>query len=342
MTHEAFFIVGCPRSGTTLLQRFLETHPDIAIPQETHFLDLSHKYLLQRNVNPEKVDRAELERVFLESRRFAALRVPIQNVLDELAKIPNPTWHSIWSATLNAYCKTRKKNRFGEKTPHHILYLEEIFKIFPHSKVIILIRDPRAVVASLLKTDFAPKTTNGCSMQWLTLNASGLYYTNRFPDRILYVGYENLVTSPKESLQDICLFLNIPFDNTMLNFHTQPAPDLDLCVEPWKEGVTRGLYTDSIDRWRGDLGVGEIRSIESRCGAMMRLWGYQPISNQGRTGIVSFIWICYFFLLKSLRLLLAKDRLSIQFFKSQSLGFFHVLTNRNKTPHEIFRQHHHQ
>jgi hypothetical protein len=143
MDHEPIFIVGCPRSGTTLLQCMLEAHPEIAIPQETSFLNLSRFHLLQRKRDPEKISHKEFEQMFLQSRHFARLNIPIQHVQDELASIPDPKWHSVWIATLRAYQKKRGKKYIGEKTPHHILHIEEIFRIFPQSKVLLLIRENR-------------------------------------------------------------------------------------------------------------------------------------------------------------------------------------------------------
>jgi hypothetical protein len=342
MDHEPIFIVGCPRSGTTLLQCMLEAHPEIAIPQETSFLNLSRFHLLQRKRDPEKISHKEFEQMFLQSRHFARLNIPIQHVQDELASIPDPKWHSVWIATLRAYQKKRGKKYIGEKTPHHILHIEEIFRIFPQSKVLLLIRDPRAVVASLLKTDFSPKSTADCSMQWLTLNASGLHYSQIYPQNIFPIKYENLVSCPKDTLLAICHFLQIPFNNSMLDYHLQPHLDLNFSVEPWKIGVTHTLYSDSILRWQQELKATDIQSIETRCGTLMRLWGYPLISSGVRTHILSLLWICALFVWKRLRQFFVKDRLNIQFFKSQSLGFLHALACSTGLPHKNSGQWHQQ
>src|SRR5437870_3802606 len=135
------FIVGCMRSGTSLISHVLDSHSRITIFYESYL----YNYF-----------RSEL-RYYGDLNKTSNLRWLIANVRQAIAAQgvtpPAPdeiegtlaarTFPDIFEAVLHLYALGRGKNRAGDKTPDHHLYLREILLDFPRSPIVFVMRDPR-------------------------------------------------------------------------------------------------------------------------------------------------------------------------------------------------------
>ncbi len=200
---EPIFIVGMPRSGTTLVRMILNSHSKIAIAPETHFFLLfwSKRFRygnLRRDDNFQR-----LWNDLTKCKYFRDLRLNnVQNIYNELFA-GERSYKAIFEKLLKQYAKQNNKIRWGEKTPGHIKYLHTILSFYPYAKIIHVIRDPRDVALSLKKVPWNAgdvfinsKFWNQCinTPKKLGLTNSNLY---------IEVKYEDLVINPKDILEII-------------------------------------------------------------------------------------------------------------------------------------------
>lgn len=219
------FVVGCPRSGTTLLQSLLGAHPAIATFTETKFFFYGvPQYeprrqafaMVSRQLNP------WLSEYFTEH-----LKRP--ELLQNWPKIPLMSLYvKKLSRILDDLTKEQGKNIWLEKTPEHLYHIETIEKYVPRVRFIHIVRNGADVVASLYEaTHKYPKPWKGaldldrCIERWLEaipLSSQHLHKQNH-----TLVRYEELVENPRSKLLQICEFLGLEFDDNMLDNYRKVA-----------------------------------------------------------------------------------------------------------------------
>lgn len=236
---ERFFLVGCPRSGTTLLQSLLTAHPQITSFPESHFF---------RHLIPDRNSKRYW--LAIASRqakpRFEAFLKEIdrENMSSYLPQFAIFQYQYIQAffRILDTITKHQKKTIWIEKTPGHVNYIDYIEKQTRGVKFIHIIRNGADVVASLYEvTHKYPQVWHGawdinkCIDRWVEDVQISLSYQNK-PNHIL-IKYEELVHNPPLILSGICDFINIDFDQTMLDNYGISTKTVVLENEPWKTSV---------------------------------------------------------------------------------------------------------
>jgi hypothetical protein len=248
------FIVGHERSGTTLMAATLDRHSRIAVPPETHFFnDLCPAELADSTGEP-----PVMVNYCFRSFRIRDLQISREDILARLNKT-HPTWRNFFLETLKLYAESRGKELVGEKTPNHWRETPQILKLFPDSKIIWLVRDGRDTVLSLMNTPWKRHSNLGVhALQWKNTIEKMIGFESQFPDRILRVKFENLVTAPQAELQRVCQFIGVDFESQQLDPSTKTGvvPNWEM---PWKNRVftqpdpsrigtaARELPTESLD-----------------------------------------------------------------------------------------------
>lgn len=215
-------IVGCPRSGTSLLAVMLDAHPQLAMPPETAFL----KHVATLAGAP-----ADLARRFVEL--VTADRTPISNWSDfgldgaafaqRIAAIEPFSVAAGTRAFYSMYAEREGKPRAGEKTPDNIFVMREIAALLPNAHFIHVLRDPRDTALSWRKTWFAP------SQDFDILGQAWRYHVEvgrqggAAVPRYIETRYEDLVLRPREALPRLCEFLSLPYDEAMTDPSVQGA-----------------------------------------------------------------------------------------------------------------------
>src|SRR4051812_46854361 len=142
LPERPIFVLGCPRSGTTLLQLMLHAHPRIAIPPETRFVVPA--YYRRREfgnlADPER--RRALARWITGTRglRFRDLGLDAESVQRDIVSAP-PTMGSALSAVFAAYARRFDKVRWGDKRPAYFAHLDEVLRLFPTAQIVSIVRD---------------------------------------------------------------------------------------------------------------------------------------------------------------------------------------------------------
>jgi hypothetical protein len=264
-----FFIIGCNRSGTSLLRTMLNHHSEVAVPLESIFLV---DYL--KNAN----------RIGIEKQKKYLVREPM---LDEwgikldperLAKVEDTA--GIVRLVHEEYARKHGKKYWGNKTPRLTHYGELIKANLPEACFIHLIRDPRAVSLSLANSMIHRSNIYFGARRWVRHVRAALKLEKRYSKDVLRVYYEDLVKDPEKELRKICKFLKIKYQKAMLEYQETANRE----YRKYHKGAHKNLaslpLTKQIDVWRKRLSKREMRIIEHICGDLMIEVGYQPILKE--------------------------------------------------------------
>jgi Sulfotransferase family len=233
------FVISQPRSGSTLLQLILAGHPDIATTSEP-WLALHPIYALRKNGIETEYD-SQLSRVALVE--FLGQSGANEAFFKE----------KIREFLLSLYVQSirhQKKKYFLDKTPRYYYIITELFEIFPRAKFIILLRNPLAVLNSILKAWVKEDFSKFGRYQDDLLVAPGkLVEASGRSDRCITLKHEDLVADPHKVMMTVCRSLGIPFFENMLDYGARmPAA--------WRLGDSTGIYKKSrpdphsVNNWK--------------------------------------------------------------------------------------------
>lgn len=204
------FIVGCPRSGTTWLQRLLACHPRVRTGQESDLFDVYIGPQLRawrRERDPKSSGRGGvgLACYFKEEEFLTLLR-------EYMLKLMEPMVGSLRSGEI-----------FVEKTPSHALFIQEIMELLPEARIIHILRDGRDVVSSLLTASktwgetWAPRHAWGAARMWVEHVKAVRQAANVLSkEQFFELRYEDLHASPPQALRNVSNFLGLEWDEKEL------------------------------------------------------------------------------------------------------------------------------
>jgi hypothetical protein len=305
VTEDPVFVVGPSRSGTALVRSLLNNHPALHVVGETHYFDDLRPRLGGRTVlDDDGVLRCEDYFLALTHRPYGHRGDPglatisrerLSHDAGELGRTPD--------AYFEAYCRLvasdEGSDRWGEKTPRHVFRIDDILETFPTARIVALIRDPRAVVASYrdwrnqggfdLEADpemedavaednlRARRSYNVVvhSMLWRsTVNAVLAARSRHGRSRIYAQRYEDLVREPEASARELFEWLDLAFSPGLLDV---PVHNSSFSAFDSRGGVSSA----GLERWREKLDDDEVAVVQSVCRASLRACGYQSTATHG-------------------------------------------------------------
>lgn len=271
------FVVGCAKSGTTMLRAMLDSHPALAIPPESYFV----ARLAKRPRSGWSVARGEaLGRSLAGDRWIRRWGLSEQDMVTVLTSgaIEGPS--DAVRALYALYARARGKPRYGDKTPGYVFGMPDIARLLPESRFVHLVRDGRDVALSLRGQRFAPDDAGGAALFWRQRVVSGRRAGRELgPERYLEVRYEDLVSDPDGAMQPICRFLGMDFHPAMLRYHERSGEVL--------AGVMRKKGHANIARppvrglrdWRSQMSRGDVQLVEALTGDLLGDLGYEVSSS---------------------------------------------------------------
>jgi LPS sulfotransferase NodH len=279
------FVVGMPRSGTTLLSSLLDAHPDLVIAPETHYFTRCwtgtpiegwaevERMLARLDQQPGVHDMA------LSDEEWTTIR-------ERLRTLEVPTHGDILRALLDTYAARSDAPAWGEKTPDHLQFVPEMAEQFPEAAFVAIVRDPRDVVLSLRDLPWSHKTLPEQAWTWRRYAARTQQYHETLGDRFFHLRYEDLITEPEGTLRDVCAFLNVSFRASMLRLDAKEEQPFDADREPWKQKSGRQIDASNREKWRTQMPETGRVLVDLIAGHWLADYGYARPSIRWRSALV--------------------------------------------------------
>jgi hypothetical protein len=260
------FIVGSPRSGTTLLRNLLSRHPSIAICGETRFFANIYRYRSAFGSLENIENRKRLVDQSLGIARMKRLEMDLEE-LRPLLMDRATSYAAFFQTVMQAYANLKGKERYGEKTPHHAFYTELLSEWYPGAPLIHLVRDPRDVVASLQRMPWSPKSILNNSSIWVLFNRA--VEKSRHRPEYLLVHYERLVESPDRELARICEHIGEVWPDSV------EVPTGSDDAYSWPRSTKGPVTRERLQKWKQELSPGDVALVERVVGARLESYGYE-------------------------------------------------------------------
>jgi len=274
-TGPPIFVVGCARSGTTMLRLMLDSHPDLAIPGESHFIP--GLWRNRERYSPSGVlDPVALAQAAVATPQFRRWGIDAEPILAFARARPEASFADVIAALFEGYAAQQDKSRWGDKTPQYVRSIGLLARLFPDARFIHIVRDGRDVALSFLSFGWGPSTIWHAALRWKRdVEAGRRQGSSIGAERYLEVRYESLVKETRESLRRIAGFAELPFDEHMVEHHrgtesrVQARLDRTRQHEAAMKPVTQGLRD-----WRHQMSEGDVLSFESVAGDALAAFGF--------------------------------------------------------------------
>jgi hypothetical protein len=278
MNYRPIFIAGCDRSGTTLLGDLLGKSPWSITTPESQFI---HDLLIQIGLGSFHSPEAAAAWL-LQHFRYVAWDMPL--TLRELADLidlerPRATIENL----IARYAQLTHPDKHGadvwiDHTPDNFKYQAMLKRLFPEARFIHIVRDGRAVCASIKPLNWGPNNAYTASRHWSARLQEAMVVEVAEGDNCLRVRFEDLLSQPEEVIRRICGFIDLPFDASLLNGGGLMVPTFS---RDQHRLVGKPLDRSRADDWRRKLSVAEIRDFESHplAHTLLNRMGYQTRSE---------------------------------------------------------------
>ena len=292
-TKTPFFIVGCPRSGTTLLQVLMDAHPDISIPPESHiFARFSEIFDNYGDLRQDSNLRLFVKDILNDEQiKLWGLEISVSAFCSQLHE---RSVRGVISLLFELYAEREGKTKWGDKTPQHAIYLKEIKRLFPEAKIIHLIRDGRDVAESLSRILIGPKSIYGMAQRWRKYILSCQEFKNNInSDDFLEVHYENLVKNPEKELSKIFDFLGEDYSDVVQHIPETGRKQHYVNAATLHGSLNKSISGQKIGVFKSKFKPREIEIFESIAGETLTGYGYS-LETSGKTQIKPNEMIVFF------------------------------------------------
>jgi Sulfotransferase family len=294
------FVIGAPRSGTTLTAKILDRHSRIFMPGETHFFD--DVYARRRELgdlqDAESV-RKVLERLTTLYRRYDEKpdHERIERLLqtdDAVEKLTRcASYKEILSCFMEMQMRFAGKMRWGNNVPKDIFHVKDILTFYPDAKFVVCVRDVRDFLLSYknqwrnigkehadrIRSLYHPVVT---SLLWMASAKQIMTIQDLVAEEnLMMIRYESLVRSPEKVVRQICRFIGEEFEYDMLNVDEANSSF---------EVTEKGIYSSSVGRWRRRLTNEEIYIAQNITKGSLEKLGYATADVKINPLKVCYLW----------------------------------------------------
>lgn len=276
------FVLGNPRSGTSLLRIILNAHPNIVIPPECGFLQWWYTKYKEWSIwdcNPTKVE--EYVKDVLSSKKIEGYSILENDLTNYILSNEPKNYASLSALVYHFYGRKKDVKLWGDKNNYYINHIPLIKEIYPNAKFVHLIRDGRDVACSYKELSknietgaiYRPILSNKVveiANEWKSNNT---LIANEIRNNSHYiVKYEDIVLNFDKTIKKILDFLKLPWNDSVENYYKlndEPSSTLK-----WKAKTLEPLDKESVGRFLKELTNEEIKAFESVAHSKLNYYGY--------------------------------------------------------------------
>ncbi|MGH8508230.1 MAG: sulfotransferase family protein [Gammaproteobacteria bacterium] len=262
------FVVGAPRSGTTLLLEMLNRHPDVWLCEEAYFLHFVWRRRQRLGDLRDARARRRLVDAYLATKRIRQQNVDLGPLAAALME-EGSSYEAFFESLMRFCARAHGRTRFGEKTPEHARRSDVLCDLFPDCALIHVVRDPRDVVASLLRMPWGDRSVVANTRHWQKCQRGALRVRRRA--NYFRVAFEDLLTDPEAELERLCEFVGVPFAPAML-----AAGDESKANRWWLGRARTAIDQSRAMRWKLELSPSQAVLVEWLARDAMKELGYVP------------------------------------------------------------------
>lgn len=303
------------RSGTTLLARMLNVHPEVVCASDpmrplvnSFRYDLADEAYQSSHHRFDPLDdyfihNTELQTRVLESDLNRKIGCPTPELLTAVQNRAK-AFSGIYSNFIDlhkdvrtysevaAYLLETIEQAYCDGRTHRLIAFKEVWsnefypalrRSFPKTKCLIIVRDPRSILASKVGSG-EPYPCAFMGRQWRKLACLSAYLKHAYPEDVFLLNYEQLVRSPEKFIQEVCDFLEIEFVSNFL--------DLTLYKDGWNKewkpnssfaiSNSKSINSNTVEKWKSILSPEEIATIELYTHDWMLQFNYEPLNSRER------------------------------------------------------------
>lgn len=227
---EPIFVIGMPRTGTTLVDRIISSHPEVESAGELLNFGISVKQI-SGTTSSSIID------------------------LDTIIGARQADWRKLGETyLLSTRPGTGARPHFVDKLPHNFLYAGFIARALPNAKIVCLRRNPMDTCLSNFRQLFAPKSPYfdysfdllDTGRYFVLFDRLMAHWEKVFPGRILQIQYEQLVDNQENISRRIIEFCGLPWTDACLRFEENPSPVATASAVQ----VRAPMYRSAMQRWK--------------------------------------------------------------------------------------------
>lgn len=256
------FIVGTPRSGTTLFRLIIDSHPEIAITPESSFL--FRKTALWNRLYPDISNQYTMQLFLDDLRKLPQVKAWLPEIctarklMQDNKKIA--TFSEFIDAVFTCYAQTKGKERWGDKTPKNLHAIDQIIALFPSAKILIIVRDCRDVALSLRKAEFSKVSCISAARRWQKDAAITRRAIRKYGEQISLVRYEDLLKAPGKIVKAVLDFLDLSDDPEILKHYMKHDDDV---VHTKSKFYLQPVNKGNLYKWKKKMPANDVEQCEA-------------------------------------------------------------------------------
>jgi hypothetical protein len=273
------FFVGCARSGTTLMRAMFDSHSEMAIPSESHFItSLVRQRRRYESGGAFHADQFILD--LLQQRRFRRWGLEEQVVRKTVAAAAPVDYPDAIRSVFALYARLQGKNRFGDKTVRYLLDMRSLGVLFPEARFVHIIRDGRDVALSAM--DMGSRIDEA-AFYWKRHVVRGRSIGRRLGSgRYKEVRYEDVLRDPETVVRGLCDFIDLRYEDAMLRYFERADHLVQGVGRPNRHQRLFLPPTKGLRDWREQMSSEDAALFEAIAGVALSGLGYERATPRVR------------------------------------------------------------
>ncbi len=276
-----FFVVGRPRSGTTLLRTLFDAHPNVSFPPECQFIiNLYPRY--GKITQWQEKDLIAFYNDLKQQWLFDTWNMDYDLLKKALLKHTGIySYGNICKVVYKQYSSLFDKKELlfiGDKNPGYAIYTKLLLKVFPEAKFIHIIRDYRDNFVSIKNVDFELPIPSLVAQKWKYFYKKFNKDSISYPSAYFVINYEKLAKEPVKYFSELCKFIGIEYDESVFNFHEKKDDILKQYppgyIHTYHSSLMEKINTSKIGVWKKQLSKRQAKLMDITIGKIAEKSGY--------------------------------------------------------------------